>query len=197
MLPEYISAKYLENYVSSELKEKLSQPISYTNQNNRLTAGVDATILPDICDVWITAKEKGALNEDQVKTAERAYILMKGFATVGIIALIDEVTGYQEIRDKLALQEILDKYLLDYRATWARRFPDEFYKEIFRLNRWPYNPSSVRRPSISGVLRDQKIVPERDLELLLSTQRSCPSFSAIPTNYSFSCIPSHLSSPLP
>ena len=98
MLPEYISAKYLENYVSNELKEKLNQPISYINQNNRLTAGVDATILPDICDVWITAKEKGALTEDQVKTAERAYILMKGFATVGIITLINEsITQYSHI----------------------------------------------------------------------------------------------------
>jgi len=150
LLPEYISAKYLD--VSSELKEKIGQPISYINQNNRLTTGVDATVLPDICDVWITAKEKGALNGYQIKTAERAYILMKGFATVGIIALVDEVTGYQEVRDRLALQEILDKYLLDYRATWAKRFPDEFYREIFRLNRWLYNPSSVRRPSIIGTM---------------------------------------------
>ncbi len=157
LLPEYISAKYLEKYVSSELKEKLEQAIPYMNQNNRLQTGVDATVLPDICDVWITARENGALNEEQVKTAERAYILMKGFATVGIIALIDEVTGYQEIRDRLALQEILDRYLLDYRATWAKRFPDEFYKEIFRLNRWPYNPSSVRRPSIIGTMTNDMV----------------------------------------
>jgi hypothetical protein len=157
LLPEYVSARYLSPYVSSELKAKLQTPIMYINQNGRLTAGVDATTLPDICDVWITAKEKGALNEDQVETAERAYILMKGFATVGIIALIDEVTGYQEVRDRLALQEILDKYLLDYRATWAKRFPDEFYKEIFRLNRWPYNPSSVRRPSIIGTMTNDMV----------------------------------------
>ncbi len=157
MLPQYVSAKYLSNYVSSELKEKLEQAITYINQNNRLTTGVDATVLPDICDVWITARENGALNEQQILTADRAYMLMKGFATVGIIALIDEVTGYQEIRDKLALQEILDRYLLDYRATWAKRFPDEFYKEIFRLNRWPYNPSSVRRPSIIGTMTNDMV----------------------------------------
>jgi hypothetical protein len=157
LLPEYISARYLEDFVSSELKEKLEQPITYINQNNRLTTGVDATVLPDICDVWITAKEKGALNEEQAKTAERAYVLMKGFATVGIIALVDEVTGYQEIRDRLALQEILDKYLLDYRAIWAKRFPNEFYKEIFRLNKWPYNPSSVKRPSIIGTMTNDVV----------------------------------------
>ncbi len=157
LLPSYVSPVYLKDYVSDELRKKLEQPIGYINQNGRLTTGVDATVLPEICDVWITAKENGALNEQQVQTADRAYILMKGFATVGIIALIDEVTGYQEIRDKLALQEILDKYLLDYRATWAKRFPNEFYKEIFRLNRWAYDPSSVRRPSIIGTMTNDMV----------------------------------------
>ena len=150
LLPEYISARYLEKYVSPELKERLEKPILYTNQNNRLIAGVEATVLPDICDVWITAKEKGALTKEQEMTAERAYVLMKGFATVGIIALIDEATGYQEERDRLALQEILDKYLLPYQAAWAKRFPDSFYKAIFRLKKWPYDPSSVKRPSVVG-----------------------------------------------
>jgi hypothetical protein len=150
LLPEYVSARYLKNYVSPELKEKLEKPIIYINQNNRLTTGIDATVLPDICDVWITAKEKGALTKEQEIIAERAYVLMKGFATVGIIALIDEATGYQEERDRLALQEILDKYLLPYKAAWARRFPDSFYKAIFRLKKWPYDPSSVKRPSVVG-----------------------------------------------
>ena len=118
---------------------------------------MDATVLPEICDVWITAREKGALNEEQAKTAERAYVLMKGFATVGIIALVDEVTGYQEIRDRVALQEILDKYLLDYEAAWAKRFPDEFYKQIFRLNKWAYNPSSIKRPSIIGTMTNDVV----------------------------------------
>lgn len=157
MLPQYVSARYLEKFVSSELKEKLEQAVTYINQNGRQTMGVDATVLPDICDVWITARENGALNEQQAQTADRAYMLIRGFATVGIIALVDEVTGYQEIRDKLALQEILDKYLLDYRATWAKRFPDEFYKEIFRLNKWAYNPTSVRRPSIIGTMTNDMV----------------------------------------
>ncbi len=157
LLPSYVSPLYLKDYVSDELKKKLEQPIRYINQNGRLTTGVDATVLPEICDVWITAREDGALNNEQVKTAERAYALMKGFATVGIIALVDEVTGYQEIRDRIALQEILDKYLLDYEAEWAKRFPDEFYRQIFKLKKWPYNPSSVRRPSIIGTMTNDVV----------------------------------------
>lgn len=152
LLPEYISARYLRPFVSPELKTKLENPLSYINQNGTLTMGVEATILPDICDVWITAKEKGALNEDQEKTAERAYILMKAFATVGIIALIDAATGYEVERDRFALQEILDKYLLPYKAAWAKRFPDSFYQSMFKLKGWVYNPKSVKRPGIIGTM---------------------------------------------
>lgn len=150
LLPEYVSAKYLGKYVSSELKKKLQYPVRYINPGGRLTTGVDASVLPEICDVWISAMKDGALSEEQAFTAERAYVLMKGFATVGIIALIDEVTGYQAIRDRLDLQTILDKYLLPYKAAWARRFPDSFYKAMFKLKKWPYNPKSVSRPGIIG-----------------------------------------------
>jgi len=157
LLPEYASVKYIQEFMNKELRKKLENPINYVNLRGKLTTGVDATVLPDICDLWITARDKGALTESQVETANRAYILMRGFANVGIIALIDEATGYQEIRDRLALQEILDKYLLPYQAAWAKRFPDSFYKAIFRLKKWPYDPISVKRPSIIGNITNDTI----------------------------------------
>lgn len=150
LLPEYISTKYLQNYISDDLKEKLSKPIKYINLSKKVAFGREATILPDVCDVWIKAKEAGALNKSQLKIAEKAYILMRGFANVGIIALVDEATGYQEIRDKLALSQILDKYLLSEFAKWAKRFPDVFYKELFRLNNWQFNPLKTKRPGVIG-----------------------------------------------
>ena len=174
LLPEYISARYLEKYVSSGLKEKLANPVRYINQNNRLTTGVDASVLPEICDVWISARENSALTEGQAKTAERAYVLMMGFATVGIIALIDDVTNYQEIRDRLELQDILDKYLLPYRATWAKRFPDSFYKAMFRLKKWPYNPKSVKRPSIIGHMTNDIVYSRLAPGILEQLQQRTP-----------------------
>ena len=60
-------------------------------------------------------------------------MLMRGLAHIGIIALVDEATGYQEVRDREALQALLDRYLRKELAAWAKKFPDDFYKEIFRL----------------------------------------------------------------
>lgn len=153
ILPEYVSARYLQPYMSKELKNKLENPIYYKGlrgSSKNVSMGVEATLLPDICDLWITAKENGALNERQAETANRAYKLMRGFANIGIIALVDEATGYQEIRDRLALQKILEKYISKELMPWTKRFPDEFYKEMFRLKDWQYTPLSVNRPSVVG-----------------------------------------------
>jgi hypothetical protein len=36
--------------------------------------------------------------------AKQCELLVRAFARVGIVALVDEVTGYQEIRDRETLQ---------------------------------------------------------------------------------------------
>ena len=84
----------------------------------------------------------------QKQIAHKAKILMRALAHVGIIALVDEATGYQEVRDRLALQEILDKFLLKEFAAWAKRFPEEFYQQIFRLRHWQWRGMKVNRPQI-------------------------------------------------
>ena len=80
-----------------------------------------------MCHVFLDAQEAGVLKPNQYHIAEACRILSRGFATVGIIGLVDEATGFQEVRDRLALQEILDRFLRKEFAAWAKRFPDEFY----------------------------------------------------------------------
>lgn len=86
----------------------------------------------DRCD------EKGDLSTAQKTTADSARILLRGLAHVGIVGLVDEATGYQDVRDKMALQAILDAFLRKELAAWAKRFPDEFYEHIFRLRGWQW-----------------------------------------------------------
>lgn len=151
VLPEYISIQNIEKFVSKALREKLSKSITYIPKGSREEAtGFSAEVLPDICDVWIQAKEAGALTKSQEKVAENAYILLRGFAAVGIIALIDEATGFQDVRKKGALQKILDKYLRKEYAAWAKCFPDEFYEEIFRLKGWTLDKKTMRMPGVVG-----------------------------------------------
>ena len=83
--------------------------------------GYDATILPDICAVLIDAQQKGLLGKGKhrERLAARAAQLQHGFATVGIIALVDEVTGYQGFRQRDALAKILEKFVAKELRPWV------------------------------------------------------------------------------
>jgi hypothetical protein len=54
-LPEYISASYLSQFISNELRKKLESAVTYTTKSGDEATGIDATILADICDVYIMA----------------------------------------------------------------------------------------------------------------------------------------------
>lgn len=62
--------------------------------------------------------------------ASQAEILMRGFARVGIVALIDEVTGYQRDRKRDALAAILEKYIAKEMRPWLKTFQLEFLKSF-------------------------------------------------------------------
>ncbi|MFA5077884.1 MAG: P63C domain-containing protein [Dehalococcoidia bacterium] len=155
VLTNLLSIPRAKELARSDLLEALASPIRFIRQGRggRLATGYQATILADICDFLLEARSKGLLKVKRaILIAEEAEILQRGFAKVGIIALVDEVTGYQEYLNRAALQKILDAYLLPYAAAWAKRFPDSFYKSMFKLKGWAYDPGTVKRPSIIGTM---------------------------------------------
>jgi hypothetical protein len=118
--------------------------------------GYEATILPDICAVIIDADQKGKLDGRLKRLAERAAVLQHGFATVGIIAMVDEATGYQEIRARDALAKILEAFVAKELRRWVKTFPTEFYKQLFRLRNLPYS-GEVKRPQYIGHLTNDLV----------------------------------------
>jgi hypothetical protein len=147
-IPLFVAPQNLSRFISKELRDGPLNPILYQTKSGRLVYGFDAGLLPQVCEIWLNARDAGALQGQQLDKAKKAEILMRALARVGIVALVDEATGYQEIRDKLALQAILDKYLRKELAVWAKRFPDEFYRQIFRLRGWEWKGMKVNRPQV-------------------------------------------------
>jgi P63C domain len=61
----------------------------------------------------------------------------------------DEATGYQDVRARNALEKILEKFISEELRKWVKTFPDDFYKEIFRSEKWPYKPWLVKHPGVN------------------------------------------------
>lgn len=148
-LPSIIGAKNLLPYVDDELYEK-SKTINYYHTNGKVASGYSAEIIPLICELYIKAYEDNILTVSQQKLYARSIVLVRALAKVGITALIDEATGYQNDRQAQELQELLKAYISEDLLKWQKRFPNKFYKEIFRLYGWTYDESSNKRPGWVG-----------------------------------------------
>jgi len=150
-IPLSLAFKNLKPFIIKHLGDVHFQPMKVIFANGSVGHGLDATLIPKICEIWMDARKAGKLGKRQEVIADMAEVILRGLAHVGIIALVDEATGYQAFRDRLELQKILDKYITDEWAKWTRRFPDEFYRHLFRLKSKTYPPAgSKNKPSYVG-----------------------------------------------
>lgn len=147
-MPLILSAGNLQPFIDDELREALGRRYTYKVKGggNSVAYGMEAELLPQICEVLLRARDAGKLIGGQAEIALAADILIRSLAKVGIVALVDEATGFQRTRDREALQEFLSQLIGHELAKWEKRFPDEFYRQIFRLKGWTYDSRSSRRP---------------------------------------------------
>jgi hypothetical protein len=140
-LASYVNAQVLRPYLDSDhvTKQTLQFKIPGTQY---LGHGYEATLLLDICDAYLRAREDGVLTGVQVDVAKQAEIITRACAKVGIIALIDEATGYQTFRKKQELQLKLQAFIAEDLQEWALMFPQEFWFELARLEGVHYSPRS-------------------------------------------------------
>ena len=140
-MPSFVDANNLKPFTDKVfgMGSNFSMEVKYTSKaGGRVYTGYRAEILPLICDVYLQARDADVLTDSQKPLANVADILIRSLAKVGIDALIDEATGYQYDRDRDELQRLLAAYISKEFLPWTKRFPDEFYIQIFRLKGWEY-----------------------------------------------------------
>lgn len=145
-------ASNLQPFVSPELDASLRESIAFTLPTGGKAVGYKADLLPNVCEVYLDANNAGKLLKSQEPAAYAAEILLRGLARVGVTALVDEATGYQEVRARDELQRILDAYIQAELRPWVRTFPNEFFREIYRLQGWEYKPGTSQRTPYVGKL---------------------------------------------
>ena len=113
--------------------------------------GYEASIFIEICDGFLEARKYIDLSPRQAIIAAQCEILVRSFAKVGLIALIDEATGYnrEKSRAKDELQKYLSSFLREEAARWVKTFPDSFFEDIYKMKNWTWQNTS-KRPGVVG-----------------------------------------------
>lgn len=155
-LPAFLTAKNLKPFIPKELTVTSSQMEFKALSGNR-AFGYRAELLPTICGVFLDAQKAGVLiAHTQGHIAERAIELIRGFASVGIIALVDEATGYQYDRPRKDLEEYLKKFLSEGLRRWVRTFPGDYFKHLCRLKGVQLRPD-MKLPQYFGHLTNDLV----------------------------------------
>jgi hypothetical protein len=153
LVPLFVAPRQLKPFITQDLVDGPLSPIDYVD-GDRVVRGYDASILVAVCSIWLKAREKGALQDQQLAKAQNAEALTLALADTGIVALIDEATGYQDERARDALAKIFTTFLAKERQKWALTFPIDFYREIYRLRGWKFEPWNTKRPSVVAAWTD-------------------------------------------
>ena len=173
-----LNSQWISPFLSDSLRDWLSKanrnelPQYLTKTGGKFTP-FKASDFVDLCRAYVDAKHAGVLKlESQIAVADRLYTIMTAFAKVGLDAIIDEVTGYQYDREHDELQRLLSLYISEELMPWTKRFPDEFYKQMFRLKGWTYNGKN--RPQYVGKLTNHYIYEQLPNGVLEELKQKTP-----------------------
>jgi hypothetical protein len=164
------------------LNNKVLKPLIYKDKSmdhfepkkrkfkGKLISGFNAEMLIDICEGMLDARNQGLLKTArQSIIAAQAETILRGLAKTGIVALIDEATGYQNLRPADGLRNYFDIVLAKDLAVWAKRFPDEYFENIYKLKGWVWPGMGKNRYSVVGIYTNDliygRIVPGLTEEL--------------------------------
>ncbi|MCP1545290.1 P63C domain-containing protein [Methylorubrum extorquens] len=166
----FASGKIINPFISSDLDDRVRNPIRFITPSGSMAYGYEADTLVMLCEAVLAARQARKLQPQQLAIAQQCELIMRGLARVGIVALVDEATGYQTVRKRDALAKILEAYISKELLPWAQRFPLEFYEEIYRLHSWDdLDPRDRSKPGYVGKLTNALVyerLPDGVLEQL-------------------------------
>lgn len=168
-LAEYIKVRSIREYLPEDLipAENGSIPALINFDTGGAAFAKNAIGVPverfmDICIAFSTALQETNAGNAQIKLTERqteiairANTFLRTTAKVGIVALVDEATGYQYDRPVDALQFKLKLFLAEEMREWEKTFPDELWVQFGRLTNWKGSIHS--RPKYWGKLVNELV----------------------------------------
>ncbi len=161
-LDEILTSKAVSRFITDDMVSSKLTPITCIYGNKKIN-GYEAMALPELCEIMLQVRDYANENNLELGSRQQLVIaqsdlIIRSLARVGIIALIDEATGYQYQREHFELQKILNAYISAEIVKWQLTFTDDFYKQVYRLWGLPFIPKYIKnKPSFIGKLTTKYI----------------------------------------
>ncbi|WP_302562746.1 P63C domain-containing protein [Phocaeicola coprocola] len=170
-LTKFVNSEAVSFGLKPKVLEQFNNPIIFKVENIKNLKsdfyGYEATLLIDLCSAIIDANETQKFDISPVIVAN-ANIIIRSVAKVGIIALVDEVTGFNKAKERAedALQRFLNTFMSEEAAKWVKVFGDTFFEDLYKMHNWNWEKTN-KRPGVVGTWIND-IVYERIAPLVLA-----------------------------
>ncbi|HLK04972.1 MAG TPA: P63C domain-containing protein [Candidatus Acidoferrum sp.] len=164
-LPFFLSAEALKPFITDDLRLSTT-PILFRLKGGQRAVGYDALLLPQVCKVYqdlrnslmgkLASEDEKAIKEARPIYAKYKHIIERcdelshGFGQRGILALVDDATGYQDDKVRQDIDRIIKAYVAPGLAPWVQKFPHSFFRETYRLLGWEYKAGQTRHSPYMG-----------------------------------------------
>lgn len=154
-LDEILTSKQVSRFISDDFMSSKLSTIDGIREGTPIKL-YDALVLPEICEIMLKVRDYALSNGLELGIRQRAVIgradiLVRSFAKVGLIALIDEATGYDKVKNRAKdnLQKWLNTFLAEEASRWVKTFPDSFFELIYKMYGWTWT-NSPKKPGVVG-----------------------------------------------
>lgn len=145
-----MSRPKIQPAISDTLRERIANPIIFKSLNGSSADGYEAEVLIEVCDSLIEARNQGLLLPSQMFLARQSEVIVRSAAKLGIIALVDEATGYLD-KTKDEYRKLFDSFISNEFKQWEAEFPDKFFEMIYRIYGLKrQRPDTTRHPQFFG-----------------------------------------------
>lgn len=152
-LPAFLRASNLKPFIDNDLVESTNPvefvPLRGSGFHGR-GFGYKAKLLPGVCWVYQDALIAGKLMASQEHIGRQCGKFLKALTNYAIEDLVDIATGFEDMRKRRAIDKIIEREVSKEALPYIRMFPLKFYQHIYRLNGWPFDPETSKRPGVIG-----------------------------------------------
>lgn len=147
--------------------EQFNNPVRFNRNtaggSQSATYGYEATLLIDLCSA-IADAYNGRPESIAKSYYDAANMILRAVAKVGIIALVDEATGYnkEKNRAKDELQKFLSQFINQEAGKWVKTFDDSFFEDIYKMRNWTWTDTTKRPGVVGKIINDtvyERIAP--------------------------------------
>lgn len=144
-----MNSKGLGSFIPEKLRESIENPILFKTIKGDLAHGYSALVLIEICDAIWDAKKQNKLTTSQKIIGLQAEIIVRSCAKLGIVALIDEATGYIKDKRKEEYRDLFREFIRNECKEWEKEFPDQLFDVMYKLYQKPKSDTG-KHPQFFG-----------------------------------------------